>query len=387
MKIKNQFRISFWIDAICSTVFSFAVCTVLYLAFINISFFDAFSNAFRDFEFTDLYYSKALPESNISDNIILVNVQYADRAEIAEAIDKIAEQNPTVIGLDLIFRDRKTAIGDSTLYASLMRHENIVTSCYFDGDAIVENNPYFSPERFSSGFINLYPRDGQTVIRDYLAWKTDSSNDTIYSFAARLAMRHNPNLIPELKSLDRIFPIDYTTDLDNFVLFELDEILLSDDPIPIIDGGIVILAYLGVPTGNPHDIEDKHFTPLNDHVAGKSTPDMYGAAIHANVLRMFVEDNFVWRVPTFWNYCLAFALATLATYWALVIMSRKYILHNLLIKGYQLVWSIGLVYFSLLLLKMGVLISVTSILLLVILSVEMIDSYLNLKNYLKKKFL
>lgn len=107
MDSKNNNRIPLWINAVFCTLFTLLLGGLLYFVVVNVSFFNPFQKAFRDFEFTDLYYSKSLEENQISDKIILVNVQKANRLEIAQAIENVAKQNPRTIALDLIFRELK----------------------------------------------------------------------------------------------------------------------------------------------------------------------------------------------------------------------------------------------------------------------------------------
>lgn len=70
-----------------------------------------------------------------------------------------------------------------------------------------------------------------------------------------------------------------------------------------LQGKIVLLAY--ATPFNPLDIEDKKFTPMNEKYAGKSIPDMNGIIVHANIISMVMEDNFIKKVPFWGNLLLA----------------------------------------------------------------------------------
>ena len=59
------------------------------------------------------------------------------------------------------------------------------------------------------------------------------------------------------------------------------------------------------------DYTDKHFTPLNDNYVGRSLPDMYGVAIHANILSMIIEDKYIYSIPRFWMYFFSFLVCLL----------------------------------------------------------------------------
>ncbi len=53
------------------------------------------------------------------------------------------------------------------------------------------------------------------------------------------------------------------------------------------------IALLGYANDNPNDIEDKKFTPMNAKFAGKSVPDMNGIVVHANIISMALDGNYI----------------------------------------------------------------------------------------------
>lgn len=64
----------------------------------------------------------------------------------------------------------------------------------------------------------------------------------------------------------------------------------------IFENNIVILGYLGDYFGDPA-WEDKFFTPLNSKVAGRANPDMFGPVIHANVVAMILNEDYINEIP------------------------------------------------------------------------------------------
>ena len=50
-------------DAFFCTIMTFIVAGILYFTFVNLSFLDPFENTFKDFKFTDYYYSKRFTHS------------------------------------------------------------------------------------------------------------------------------------------------------------------------------------------------------------------------------------------------------------------------------------------------------------------------------------
>ena len=375
-----------WLDAVLCTLFTFAVAGVLYLLFVNISFFNAFEKAFRDFEFTDLYYAEAMEDRSIADKIVLVNVQKAERSEIAQAIEHVARQQPKVMALDLIFRDLRDPQTDSVLHAVLQRYPDIVTAYYKENGEVHQNHAYFNSKPEKAGFINLYPKANETVIRETSLLEISGHGDTLYSFAAKIASEYDPDLLPDLLKFNASFPIDYTGNQDNFFTFDFDE-LDRDEPIPVMEGAIVMFGYLGTPTGSEFDIEDKHFTPLNPEITGKSAPDMHGVVIHANIVNMLVNKSLIFKLSSFWTYFLTAFVCFVAVFSGLKLHSRNLVFYDVLIKVMQLLFSILLIYLSLLLLKAGVLIAVTPMVIMAVLGLELVGVYKNMATYLQKKFL
>ena len=70
----------------------------------------------------------------------------------------------------------------------------------------------------------------------------------------------------------------------------------------MIQGKIVIFAYLGEILGDKKSFEDKFVTPLNARYAGNRLPDMYGGVIHANIISMIslrINCQTVWLQQTY----------------------------------------------------------------------------------------
>ena len=95
-------------DSFLCLIVSSIIIAAISVIITQLSIFDPFSNAFKDFSFLDIYYSEKMGgKKKINPNIILVNIQHKDRYELARLLSKIQEQKPKVIGVDAIFRDRR----------------------------------------------------------------------------------------------------------------------------------------------------------------------------------------------------------------------------------------------------------------------------------------
>lgn len=379
---KNRNK-TLWKEAFLCTVLTLLISGLFLLIFVNISILDPFNKAFKDFSFTDIYYSKSLYNEAVNKDVILVNVQHHDRLTIANAIEKVERQNPKVIGLDVVFKDRKNTYLDSVLKSTLGRYDNIVTSYFLDSDSIITNNNYFRSSNHVEGYINMNLLNQDAVIRDFVG--VHDLENKKYSFATQIAMQSNTFNSKNLKQLEERLPINYIGGQDAFLSFDIDE-LMETDSIPAMKGAIVIFGYLGNPIGNPFDIEDKHFTPLNPKFAGRSTPDMFGVLIHANVIKMLISNNFMNKVPKGIIYLLAFVFSFFTILLGMKLYKRSSLVYDVSIKIIQLVISVVLLYLSLLFLKLNIYVFVTPILVLTVFGLEMIDYYIYIAEYLKKHF-
>ena len=107
-------------------IFVFTGIFILSFIVLNVSIFDTFTKAFRDFTLTDLYYSKIVSQDSINMGpLMLVNLENRNRIEIALLIEKLESGKPKVVGMDAIFPDRKDA-SDSLLHTVILQNKNIV---------------------------------------------------------------------------------------------------------------------------------------------------------------------------------------------------------------------------------------------------------------------
>jgi CHASE2 domain-containing sensor protein len=361
---------------------TFIVAALLYSVFINLSILDPFEKAFKDFKFTDMFYSERYNESLRNREIVLVNIKHADRFQLAQTISKIAEQKPKVIGLDIIFKDRKLEFTDSILKSVLDVNKNIVTSYFHDKDSVVNNNDYFKLKNENKGYINLNLKGQNTVIRDFIGVKGKDNKE--FAFTTQLALAAGYiDKANALKELKKPIPINYIGNKDVFLNFDIDEI--STYAIPALKDAVVILGYLGDGEEN-YDIEDKHFTPLNEEWVGRAVPDTYGVVIHANILNMLSKQNLIYRVSVLTTYVIAFILCFFTVFFALKLYKRNSFVFDISEKIVQLVLSIVFLYLALLLLQVNIYVSIVPIILLCLLGIEMIDYYEHLVKYLNKKF-
>src|SRR5690606_13240589 len=84
---------------------------------------------------------------------------------------------------------------------------------------------------------------------------------------------------------------------------------------------VVIFGYLGAELGDP-SWTDRFYTPLNQVLAGKSNPDMFGVVIHANIVSMILHGEYINSMPDWGEILMGFVLCVLNMALFLKIMYR-----------------------------------------------------------------
>ena len=264
---------------------------LLSLLFFNISIFDPFTQAFRDFSLTDLYYSKISKQDNIYKGpVVLVNIENRSRKEIAFLLQRIQEGQPKTVGLDIVFSGRKDEY-DSILRDEFKRNSNYVFG--FMADFENPNESHFTDSFFTTGkssYANLVGTDRSiSTIRYYHPFYQKEN-----AFTTSLLKQYDEGIYNRLLPDDEDpMEIHYYGGLENFMYYHFDEVLQPDFDPNVFKNKIVIVGYLGLPDRPESEQldEDKFFTPLNSHISGRSFPDMYGSVIHANILRMILDND------------------------------------------------------------------------------------------------
>jgi CHASE2 domain-containing sensor protein len=91
-------------------------------------------------------------------------------------------------------------------------------------------------------------------------------------------------------------------DVEQLFNLEFDSSLFKDK--------IVILGFLGSSFGDP-SWNDKYFTPLNKKVSGRANPDMFGVIVHANIVAMILNEDYVNALSDWQKYLIAMLLCFL----------------------------------------------------------------------------
>lgn len=293
-------------------LFIFGCVSLLSLVILNFSIFDPFTEAFRDFTLTDLYYNKVQDKNKIyNKNLVLINVENKSRKEIAFLLQQIQEGDPKVVALDIIFAQRKND-DDSLLQQVFNAHNNYVfgyAANFENEQTSIYTNKFFTDKK--GGYINVAGDNAEfSTIRYYYPFHQEQE-----AFTSSILKKFNPTIHQQLKhKRNNQTEIHYYGNMANFNYFDFDEVMDAGFDVTQLKGKIILLGFLGIPTqrGTAQLDEDKLFTPLNVRLSGRSYPDMYGSVIHANILRMVLENDQIRVIPRWVTAVLSFLLIWLA---------------------------------------------------------------------------
>ena len=331
----------FWLDTILGTLFIFAFMGLI----ANISslkvfdLFDPVGDAFADMETTDIVFSQMRDQPNADEDVLLVNMGTMPRIGIAEMINIINAHNPKVIGLDSFFYSPKDSLGDALLAEALANVDNLVMATkllYSEEadafDSLGLSNPLFI-ENSAMGFVNLITgaqsQDDLKVCRSFTP-KERVAGNMQFAFAVKLASYLDPEKARRfLERNNEVEVINYRGNVLDYGAtrygtryYALDvEDVFTENYIPeLINDKIVIFCYLGDFLGDRQALEDKFFTPLNVKYAGKASLDMFGGVIHANIISMVLDEDYIDGMDS----STAWILAILAGYFNVVLFSWVY---------------------------------------------------------------
>ena len=346
----------FWLNSFLATLFVFGLMYGL-SKLTELELFNAFDpigQALNDFELTDHVFSNLRPDPVVDERIVLVNIGNLPRAAIAEQIRIISQHKPKVIGIDgffncegglrdsvncpqlsdtmgnLLLANAIQEAGNVVLVSKLLQSKNVYQSGTQDiYDSLEYSDPMFN-QYAVSGYANLATeaqyQDDVKICRSFFP-KMEVNGRTEVAFAVKLAMMYdsaNSFGILERDKEEELINFrgnveiqdvrdqslkksDLATTQYPMMFFALDvEQVFRGEFVPeMITDKIVIFGYLGEYFGDP-SWNDKFFTPLNNKVAGRANPDMFGAVIHANAVAMILNGDYIDELAEWHKYAIAF---------------------------------------------------------------------------------
>jgi len=304
--------------SIIVTALIFVFIGFLELIRLNTHFLDPFNHGVQEYEITDIVYTQLGNHKTVVDPAIrLVHIGEPDRLEIARMIDRLSEAGAKVIGLDVMLTGRKDVETDFILRESIKKAGNVVlaselfnlTADQTQFEGLTSTDSLFAAEA-SLGYVN-FPSNHTKTIR-YFSPKEIISGDTAYAFSMQVLRQYAPQAFKQVMGRDNeVEKIHYIGNRHSFIPTPKEIVLDSTiDLSRIVKDKIVLMGYVAEKeTENP--LRDRFYTPLNKDYAGKSIPDMYGVAIHANILSMVLNERYIKEIPHWllWGLIILFCYA------------------------------------------------------------------------------
>ena len=318
---------------IVDAIFGFLFVLSLILFFSSITFFrvfdlfDPIGEIFDDFEFTDLMMSQMREAPPADESIVLVNIGNLNRAGIAQQLKIIAQYKPRVIGLDILLDTESDHEQDSILEAALRGTPNTILAhkLLYNPDTDQFDSSLMPIPRFRTtselAYVNLITgashQDELKVCRSFTPSET-LADTTALAFSVKLASFADPDKTEKFLARAKqeelinyrgnVFDFGATQYGTRYFALDVGDVLNENFMGDIITDKIVIFCFMGAYLGDRLTIEDKFFTPLNRNFVGKADHDMFGGVIHANIVSMILQQDYLDEMGSGW-----------AKFWALLI--------------------------------------------------------------------
>ena len=274
---------------------------------INIKSINPLTRSLNDYEITDIVFSKFKDQSEFIEDIIIVNTGTPDRSEITKILKKISPLETKAIGIDFLFSEFDSSDVDIAFVNQLAATPNIVLASILDEFNVSENHfgklsgcaPAFC-DNTNVGYINFVAKPDHSI--RLFSTMESVGNKIEKAFSTRLFELAYPERSSEItEHPSNVQRIGYRGNIESFVHFDADQLLNnSGDLTQIFKDKIVLIGYLG-DDDIGDSLKDKFYTPLNERIAAKSRPDMYGIMIHANILSMYINQSYIKEWPKWTN--------------------------------------------------------------------------------------
>lgn len=338
----------FWIDCVLATALVFLSMWAFY-GITRLQLFDAFDpigQALADVELTDYVFQSLREDPDVDQNIVIVNIGNLSRRQIAEQIEIIRKYKPKVIGIDAFFdckgglRDTvncpalRDALGNLMLSNVIQEAGNVVlVTKVLQSDTLLPAETYDSLRRSDSVFTAPAKKEGYASLDTDAAFQDDVKtcrqfNPTIdikgkkhHAFSVEMAMLYDSvktkrflkrgNYTEIINYRGNVFDIFGSTNYPQmFYTLDVEDVYTENFVPEMIKDKIIIFGFLGNTLGDP-SWADKFYTPLNNKMAGKANPDMFGAVVHANIVSMILNEDYVTQMEEWQEVVMAVILCLL----------------------------------------------------------------------------
>ncbi|PLW93818.1 MAG: hypothetical protein C0592_04930 [Marinilabiliales bacterium] len=372
-------------ESFLATILVFVVLLVLFFS-INISFkpFNYIVKSIKHINLNDMYFAQ-IANNEVDTNIIIIDVGTMNRGEIALLIDKVASEHPAVIGVDVLFSSMLETEYDSLLKDVLYINSDQIVMAKDVSDESGQNL-YWELEGLMNGHIGLLSNEHNTeTVREFMpSVKYDS--EEIPAFAVQILERYKPEAVEQLhKRHHEKERINYIGNLDAFKHYSGGEFMLREND-GLLQDKIVLLGYCGLENTGTTDVTDKFYTPLGFNMDPHRLPDTYGIVLHANIISMMLNDNYINPAPYWLIYLITIVLTFLHVWFFSFFYVKKHLYYHVAAKLMQLVsftlilWVVFLIFS-----RFGIYVPTKYFLVTIILSVDVLYLYEALAVFLHKK--
>jgi hypothetical protein len=376
----------FILDSVFATLFIFLVLwglqSISQLRIFNA--LDPISQALEDTELTDYAFSELRTEDPpIDTNIIIVNTGELSRELVGRQIEILSALEPKVIAVDIIFscNDRPhdsincpeayDTLSNRVLGNAVKNAKNVVMAHkLLQSKAMrLDGNPYTYDSLEHSdaelrvnayeGFVNLLTnadhQEDLKINREFNPYKLVNGERHL-AFSVMASMLFDS--VKTKRFLERNKEVEIVNYRGNivdwhgastypgrYIVLDVEQALDTSMFVKgMIKDKIILMGFLGKDLRDT-SWDDKFFTPLNKKIGGRARPDMYGVVVHANIISMIMNEDYVEELAEWQKYFFAITicLINVALFW--LIMTKTPILFDTLSLSLQL---IQLVFFAVL---------------------------------------
>lgn len=311
---------------------SLLIIFILHHLPVNQLFIDPFSEAIKGHDLMDIAISKFRDHNSpelYDDRILIINSGITDREKIAHTIDYLNSCGVKSIGIDLLFDSLYARKDDTILHQALLKAENVVLGFTFNegnthdnSEMGLQSDPFLSAHSYS-GYVNLASNDGFSV-RAFEPFHM-INGEKYNSFSVEICRLYDSSLVTSLKARNHqkewinfkrlqpgtqnmYYPVN-SSRVVHYDLLEMDQFLndTANYEKRQFANKIVLIGFCGE-NDKALSMKDRYYTPLNEQYTGRSLPDMHGVVVHANIISMILDKDFIYDVSTKMIYLLSLLL-------------------------------------------------------------------------------
>lgn len=379
------------LESLFATILVFIVLWLFSIFPLDIKFLNPIKILMKDFKYTDIYYSKFADHHDkpINSEIVLVNIGHLDRGGIAAIMYALQQASPAVIGVDVMFYSKKDTLQDLFLREELSRPNVVATNILHTEDdppTVLNSNDFFGELNYA--YANLVATDSLNSTIRYIMPFFNEEGYWAEAFTSRIIEMYDSTAFEALSKRGNTFEtINYYGTYQQFVAYEGEQVIFGAFNPEDINGKIVLLGYMGDFVGDASDLEDFKYTPLNHEVLGKSIPDMHGLTIHANILTMYMNRQYIDIMPRIQSVLLDFFICYVHVVMFIFMFVRFHLWYHLFAKVIQFFTSVVVIYVMFFLYETHhYKIDATFILITVLISVDVLYLYETLAVVAHKRF-